>query len=386
MSINKPVRRAVVVARRSLAALAIAIVASSPSASLAEALIRVGDHVSVRVYNHADLSGDHTVDSDGTISLPLVGAVEVQGLSSAAICAKIRSRLRSYLPLVDVEVVRTAEGAPIIVTGWPAPLPDGVIKYLPGQTLAGAITSLRGGGTPAGSGVPLTPAFDAFHSRLDMRNVNLERDGRDLGPFDMEEMTSAGRTGPVLVPGDVLRFTDKPLAVAVQGAVKQPGFAHLAYGEPLSDAFDQVGGFTDSAQTGRITVEREGSAHDLPLSDEAFLHSAHAGDVLLVHIAPQVVVGGTVLHPGSVMLKGDTSLVSAVFNAGGPDKDSDLGHVHLIHDGVVTTYDVTAVAHGDRTQNPQVKDGDEVYVPHGRHVDNVVLASLVSVLRYAIFP
>ncbi|HTW86156.1 MAG TPA: polysaccharide biosynthesis/export family protein [Candidatus Sulfotelmatobacter sp.] len=375
-------------ARTLLAAVASVSLAAIPLGVLAaDAPVHVGDQVYVNVYNHPELSGTHVVDSTGNIILVMAGIVHVAGDTPANAARRISARLRPYLPFAAVEVQRQSEGSSITIAGWPFPLNDGVAKYYPGQTLAGAIDAIRmTGQTPELVAQNAPPAFDPYHSQIDMRAVRVERDGALLGTYDMVALAAAGESGPQLRPGDAVLFHDKPIAVQVSGAVRQPGFAHLAPDEPLSDAIDQVYGLTDAARTAGIILRRNGTDTSISIADPAFREPAVNGDVLVVQTAPQVTVAGIVLHPGTVTLKSDVSLLAAVFSAGGPDKDGDLGHVHVVHDGVVEMYDVTLVARGDMSANPRLADGDQVYVPHGKRIDNTILASLASTLRWILFP
>ena len=43
-------------------------------------LLSAGDQVRIVVYQRDDLTGDHTISEDGTISLPLVGRLGAVGL------------------------------------------------------------------------------------------------------------------------------------------------------------------------------------------------------------------------------------------------------------------------------------------------------------------
>jgi protein involved in polysaccharide export with SLBB domain len=358
-----------------------AMLGGAAASTLAAPTLQVGDRVMVHVYNHPELSGERPIDSDGTIAVPLAGAVEAAGVAPQAAAARITTALRRYLPYVAVEVQRLNEGASIVVAGWPYSISDGVVKYLPGQTLASAIGAIRNGSQNGASA-----AFDPYHSAINMRSVLLDRGGRQFGAYDMVALNASGNGGPTLRPGDAVRFVSKPVAIRVTGAVKQPGYAYLAQDEPVADAIDQVGGFTENAQSTGLRLRRDGREHAISVADAEYHQPARNGDALDVPSAPQVIVAGIVLHPGPVMLKTDTSLVAAVFSAGGPDKDSDLGQVRVVRNGAVTSYDVTAITHGDFTQNPQLRDGDQVYVPRGRHnADAGIFASILSSLRWTLF-
>jgi len=76
-----------------------------------------------------------------------------------------------------------------------------------------------------------------------------------------------------------------------------------------------------------------------------------------------------VVKPGDVQLKNDTTLLSALYGADGIQKWADLKRVQVMHRGAHTTYDVTALTHGNVSQNPTLADGDTVFVPEGHKID-----------------
>ncbi len=56
--------------------------------------VQIGDQIRIIVYRERDLSNLFTVSDDGTIDYPLLGRLEVAGLSPAQIAQKVRDTLR----------------------------------------------------------------------------------------------------------------------------------------------------------------------------------------------------------------------------------------------------------------------------------------------------
>ncbi len=345
------------------------------------AQLRIGDQVTVHVFNYPELSADYTVTSAGTIQMPLAGTIVIQGKEPQEVALSIERALDRYISRPSVEVQLRSELTTITVSGWPLPVPDGAIKYAPGETLAGAISALE---VTVNNSNPVR--FDPYRSRINMRQVMVMRDSQPLGTYDMTALSAAGQTGPSLRPGDAIAFIDKPVAVSVSGDVKQPGVAYLDVAEPLLQAIDQTGGLQDNAASGSMILTRDGRQSKVSVADATFSSPAHPGDSLFVQTAPLVTVSGDVTKPGTVTLKSDFSLLSAIYNAGGPDKTGDIGQVRLVHDGVTTKYDVTLVRNGDFSQNPQLSNGDEVYVPYTHKGSVDAWAGLLASVRYIIFP
>lgn len=70
--------------------------------------LNVGDVLDVNVFKVADLSAKNlTVESSGTISLPLVGAISVAGLSITQAEQKITQRLTEFMQAPQVSISRT---------------------------------------------------------------------------------------------------------------------------------------------------------------------------------------------------------------------------------------------------------------------------------------
>ncbi len=349
-------------------AITTAILASLLCAAPALAAVHAGDQLFVTVYDHPELSGPVTVDTTEHISLPLAGAVDVAGLEPSQISARLRGRLATYILKPGVSVELKSQQLVIFVSGGPG----GSLKYEPGENLIGALGDL----SPRVQEIPVADGTlksgdltDLERSRLDMRRIGVVREGKSLGTFDAIQLAATGQGGPVLQPGDTLAIVDKPNQVRVIGDVRRPGFAYLSDNEPLADAVAQAGGISPTAATSNIELNRDGTTQMLALGDAAFNRPGKNGDTLTVPSAPRVNIVGLVANPGSVTLKTDPTLLSALYQAGGPTKWADLSKVQVMQNGTNAAYDITKLVHGDVSQNPQLKDGDVVFVPEGHKVD-----------------
>jgi polysaccharide export outer membrane protein len=104
-----------------------------------------GDKLRVVVFGQDTLSNNYTVDAQGQISMPLIGAVNARGLTtsqlSGAVAAKLKQNfLRDPSVAVEVEVYR-----PFFVLGevtYPGQYP-----FVPNMTVEKAI-AIAGGFTP----------------------------------------------------------------------------------------------------------------------------------------------------------------------------------------------------------------------------------------------
>jgi protein involved in polysaccharide export with SLBB domain len=338
------------------------IVSARPS--YADPVIHDGDRVAIKVYNHPELSSTIAVDSRGYLAMPLVGPVPAAGSQPGELAAKIRNGLKPFMhyPAVDAQIA--GEGASVFVSGGPG----GVIAYQPGQTLSAALSQIKS-----------VDGVDILHSRVDLTRVGVQRDQRSLGTFDTIALSGRGDGGPVLAAGDTVVLVDKSLPVRIDGDITRPGTTFLNDREPLSDAIDQLGGLTATSANAQVAVTRDGVTELHALGDPVFREPAHEGDRVVIPTAPRITIAGMVSAPGQVVLKSDFTLLSALYNAGGPNKWANLKIVQVVDKQQRSEYDITKLTHGDLSQNPVLHDGDVVFVPEGHKID-LPLGTLFSAI------
>ncbi len=361
---------------RPLVGTCVALALWSASALPAFAFVHAGDRLQVTVYNHPDLSEKVVVDASESISLPLAGRIDVRGLEPPAIAQRIAAALDPYFKSPPaVAVLLDARPDSLFVSGGPG----GVLKYEPGETLAGALATIpEADGAPAGAGSGLR---GLERSRVDLHDVSVIRDGASLGTFDVIQMSASGRGGPELQPGDTIALVDKPHAVRVLGDVVDPGTTFVSDDESLADAIQQAGGVRETAASTDITLDRGGAVTVLALGDPQIRAQARDGDVITVPTAPRVSVAGFVAKPGAVILKSNFTLLGALAEAGGPVKQSDVSKVLVVHNGAQATFNLSAFKR-DASQNPKLADGDLVFVPDSHRIDFSAVLNSISPVFY----
>jgi len=106
----------------------------------------VGDVFSVKVYGEKELSGEHQISPEGTVDVPLIGRVEVAGLTPSEISRDIENRLLDgYLKSPYVSVyVKQYNSKKIFVLGMVKK--PGTFAFSGGMNVVEAIT-LAGGFT-----------------------------------------------------------------------------------------------------------------------------------------------------------------------------------------------------------------------------------------------
>jgi len=112
-------------------------------------LLDTGDRLRVFVYGQPSLSRDYTVDHDGKINVPLIGAVEARGHTTAGLQRRIKQRLGAeYVrdPHVTVDI---QQNRPFFILGQVKSA--GAYPYVSGMTVETAI-AIAGGYSERASG------------------------------------------------------------------------------------------------------------------------------------------------------------------------------------------------------------------------------------------
>jgi polysaccharide export outer membrane protein len=337
----------------------------------ANAALHPGDKVTVVVYNHPELSGDRTIDAAGNVSVPVAGTVSALNVEPNVLARRLQERLSPYIRYAAVNVQLSAQNTSIFVAGGPT----GVISYAPGMTVASIVDDLNAPAQLQQASADNTSAvvqhnstqgvLDLENGPIDFHHVRILRDGRSLGSYDVIALRAAGDPGPALLPNDTVALSNKPIAVGVTGDVVRPGTAYLNPDEPLSAAITQVGGLADTSTESQLWLSRDGATKIVAVGAPEFSEPAQPGDRIRVPRAVRVDVLGNVVKPGDTLLRGSSTLVGAIYYAGGPAKYANLKAVTVIHDGDRKQYNLNALQHGGTGDNPVLADGDVVLVPQG---------------------
>lgn len=213
----------------------------------ADAPVGPRDAIDIKVIEDPTISGRTTVNDDGSITLNVVGKVQVAGLTSTQIEAKLRALLEAdklTKATVAVQVVEFAS-KPISVVG--AVVRPGRIGASGGSTtLIQAIT--QAGGLTAGHG----------------RELYVLRTGRnglsEQVAIDIEQLMVQGRPelNIPLSPNDLVNVPlDTPLSIYVMGEVMRPGKIDFRSSQTptLLQTIAAAGGPTDRASK-RVVVKR----------------------------------------------------------------------------------------------------------------------------------
>jgi len=195
-----------------------------------------GDVIEVVVYGNDDLSRIPTVQTNGSISLPLLGEVQVAGLTIAEVQRKITNLLeKDYLVKPQVEVkVKDYNSQYVSVVGE---VNSPGRKPLRGRTRLIDLLSEGGGFKPTASGeVMITRTDGEFEGGQKAITVRITRSAspsmQDLVNLEVQ-----------LKNGDIITAFPKSF-VTVDGEVNRPGRYAIESDLTVTGAISLAGGFT----------------------------------------------------------------------------------------------------------------------------------------------
>lgn len=211
-------------------------------------LISEGDLLQVTVFEAEELKREVRVGDRGAILLPLLGGVQVKGMTTREAAQKVESAYRAkYLqdPHVDI-FVKEYQGGKITLLG--ALKNPGTYNYFGRQRLLDVLALGQGLSDKAGRTVQVRRTED-----------NPQHPTTFL--IDLDEIVVAGNS-ELNIPiqrGDVIYIPDMG-RVFVDGAVKKPGNYGVRPSMTVQEAIVEAGGFTSTADEGNIKVVRKMSA------------------------------------------------------------------------------------------------------------------------------
>lgn len=207
-------------------------------------LIGPSNLLEIKVTQDPDLTRTLRVDSRGDITLPLVGALHVEGLTPKALEQKIAKALeQDYIRNPDVIVfVREYSSVKVIIQGQV--LRPGIYNMIGKPTLLESI-SMAGGITEKAdvASIKLIRAKSAKRKK--------ENDANEI--YDYEAIKNAKIADPILETNDTV-FVDEAVPIIVEGAVLRPGVIYPKPKSTLMQVISLAGGLRELGDGTSIKV------------------------------------------------------------------------------------------------------------------------------------
>ena len=239
--------------------------------SAGDYVLGAGDRLRIEVFNVPDYSREYQILSDGTLSLPLIGVVSVQGLTLTQAIEAVTERYARYIrnPTITLELVaarslRIAIAGEVNRPGTYILVPDaisGVVSVTQALQDAGGITQLANIrqikvqrrqiiGQPASA--PFTANLWNLVTRGDLSQDLTLQDGDTIIVPTVQDAIEPAEV-PTLASAS---FSPDSISVNVVGEVYVPGSIQVPPNTPLNQALLAAGGFNDDAKNDEVTLIR----------------------------------------------------------------------------------------------------------------------------------
>lgn len=221
------------------------VVPSAPVAAAPLVKLGIGDTISMQVFGKPDLAIKTVVAEDGTVQLPLIGALRVLGLSPSEASVEAARAYQTGEFLVNPQVTITLEtGTSQQVSvlgevGAPGRYP------VESRTSVFDLLAIAGGKTQDSAEV--------------LYLVRTEADGKVTRlPIDLSSLADPTKEFPVIKfqGGDTI-YVPKAPQIFLYGEVNKPGEYKLQPGMSLIEALTIAGGVTRRGSTSRIEIKRK---------------------------------------------------------------------------------------------------------------------------------
>jgi polysaccharide biosynthesis/export protein len=246
----------------------LALLAQAEAPAPAPYRVGPGDVIEIVVDGRPDLSRMPTVQTTGSVWLPRAGDVEVRGLTTGEIAARVAPRIAGP----DLDAPRVA----VRVTGYNSQFvwvqgavnKPGRKPLRAGTRLVDALLDAGGFQQGASGDVVVTRSTGSFADGS--HELRLRFAGKDPSSGELEGL------GLPLVTGDQVNATAQ-LFVGVSGAVQRPGQYAFQDALTLGALVDQAGGLLRSGSD-HVVLRRAGAEQEVDLGA---VRKGHTPDVAL---------------------------------------------------------------------------------------------------------
>ena len=271
-----------------------------------------GDKLLVNYYGSDEKTEEVFVNREGIVVLPLLGPVNVTGMTYGEASKYIQDKARSELIGTQINIsIREVRSVGVYVLGE---------AYKPGKYLLSGLSTVTNALFISGG----------VNKKGSLRNIQIKRDNKTVATYDFYDFLLKGSLDSevTLQDGDIIFIPFIENSVIMGGAFKRPHRYEFKEGETLRDVVELAGGFDTEVMDGsRIelsTLDRSASTRSLTylnLAEDA-KKLIKDGDVLNVSftsgLTPQsITLTGEVKNPGEYSIRPGETILEIINRAGG---------------------------------------------------------------------
>lgn len=288
-------------------------------------VIGTGDEIVIDIWGTSERTYERQVSPEGSIIIPSIGPIYVNGLTMERAESRIKSKLKSiYSSLDKTSFAQVTLGRIRTVTVNVIGEVDKPGSYqMP--SLATAFNALFFAGGPNRNGT--------------MRKIEVFRQGEKIGTLDVYDFLIEGSLDNIVIQDqDVILVKPYLKRVQVRGEVKRPALFELEEGENLEDLLKYAGGFTPESYTAQVSVRRvlDDGRTVLTVNRADFQSFAmQSGDEVRVSQIREVFddrvrIEGAVNHPGEFQMANGMMLSELVKASGGFREDAYMTRAAIV--------------------------------------------------------
>ena len=281
----------------------------APSANLPTPVNYVlgpGDEVIIDIWGRNQASIRQTISQDGTINIPDVGVISLNGMTIKQADSYMKRKLGQIYSVdgdnAQSEIKLTLGNIRTIQVNMMGEVANPGTYYL--SSLSNVYHALHkaGGVSSLGS----------------LRNIQLIRKGKVVATVDVYDFIRQGKmVETILEEGDIINVPTYDIIVDIEGNVKRPMSYELKKGETVADLIDYAAGFAGDAYTKNIRmIRKNGSEYQIFTINEPDYASFELleGDALSVgamldRFENKLEIKGAVYRPGTYELGNEISTV-----------------------------------------------------------------------------
>ena len=271
-----------------------------------------GDKLLVNYYGSDEKTEEVFVNREGIVVLPLLGPVNVTGMTYGEATKYIQDKAKSELIGTQINIsIREVRSVGVYVLGE---------AYKPGKYLLSGLSTVTNALFISGG----------VNKKGSLRNIQIKRDNKTVATYDFYDFLLKGSLDSevTLQDGDIIFIPFIENSVIMGGAFKRPHRYEFKEGETLRDVVELAGGFDTEVMDGsRIelsTLDRSASTRSLTylnLAEDA-KKLIKDGDVLNVSftsgLTPQsITLTGEVKNPGEYSIRPGETILEIINRAGG---------------------------------------------------------------------
>lgn len=280
-----------------------------------------GDELIIDVFGYSEESFKLFVSNDGSIKIPNIGIIHVNGLTIEQASVRIKQNLLKVYSRISSGETQVS-------------ISLGNIRSIK-VTLIGEV-NLQGTYTLPS----LATVFNALYAsggpnrNGSLRNIRIIRNNKVIANLDVYEFIKNGiAKGNIrLQDQDIIKINPYEKRVELRGQVKREGLFEVTKSENLKQVIEFAGGFTDDAYRDRIKVTRNNpkqkSVADVPY-ELMELFEPKTGDIyqidkILNRFENRVRIEGSVFRPGNYAIEEGLTAKKLIEKAEGLTEDAFL--------------------------------------------------------------